>query len=150
MKKAELIFTAVLGLCMVCLTGCHTDEETSPIPGASPAESVFGYITDEAGNPLEIIQIDAFLDEALIQSYSDGPKLPLDYSDKDGYYAFGQASEYGYYLARELPLVKDVYVVVSDTAGIYETQVQHIQMIYRKESGYVVSIKLDFQLMKSE
>lgn len=150
MKKAEFLFAITLSLlCMVDFTGCKNNEVTPPDPGVPPSEHVVGYITDEAGNPLENIQIDAYLNEELTQSYY-GEYLtpPHFYTDTDGYYSFGQASEYGYYLARELPPIKDVYVVASDTACVYKTQVHHVQMIYRKEYGYVVEVRLDIQMEK--
>ena len=139
----------ILPLLLLC--GCKNNEVTPPDPGVCPSEHVEGYITDEAGNPLENIQIDAYLNEELTQSYY-GEYLtpPHFYTDTDGYYIFGNASEYGYYLARELPLIKDVYVVASDTACVYKTQVCHAQMIYRKEYGYVGEVRLDIQMEKIE
>ena len=54
MKKAEFLFAITLSLlCMVDFTGCKNNEVTPPDPGVPPSEHVEGYITDEAGNPLE-------------------------------------------------------------------------------------------------
>lgn len=150
MKKAEFLFAITLSLlCMVDFTGCKNNEVTPPDPGVPPSEHVEGYITDEAGNPLENILVEAYLDEELTQHYDRNySTYPPFYTGKDGYYSLGKASEYGYYLARELPPIKDVYVVASDTACVYKTQVRHVQMIYRKEYGYVVEVRLDIQMEK--
>ena len=74
----------ILPLLLLC--GCKNNEVTPPDPGVCPSEHVEGYITDETGNPLENILVEAYLDEELTQHYDRNySTYPPFYTGKDGY-----------------------------------------------------------------
>ena len=97
---------------------------------------------NEDGEVLAGIQVDVYYDEGLTHHYyaeewnawnalTDQEQIeyayhnPIRYTDKEGYYQFAKDPRYV-----EKPI--DIYVVATDTAGIYETQVQHGQIEYWK------------------
>ena len=103
------------------LSGCKTSECIKK--GDPPFENISGFVYDEAGHALKGIKIEVFLDENLENYYNPYNCPPKEcccvYTDESGHYFEGMASEY----YQGGPEYKNVYVVATDTSGIYERQV---------------------------
>ena len=128
MKKS--FFIILIGLTMLA-GGCKTIE--MDCKDSVPAyESVSGYVFDDAGNAIKDIRIEVFLDENLEKNYWQyyNPVEANDcycvYTDESGYFSVGQASEY----RQGGPEYKDVYIVASDTLGVYKREVKQAQIVY--------------------
>ena len=113
----------------------------TPTPSAGPGiETMSGWVRNENGELLAGIRVEAFYDEGLTKHYPAsvwdswflavenlGKELageePVVYTDEEGFY---------YITADTPPSLKegtlDLYVVATDTAGIYETQIQKGQI----------------------
>ena len=121
--------------------GCEHGPYTPP-SGEPGIETVAGVISNEDGEVLAGIQVDVYYDEGLTHHYyaeewnawnalTDKEQIeyadhnPIRYTDKEGYYQFAKDPRYV-----EKPV--DIYVVATDTAGIYESQIQKGQIEYWK------------------
>lgn len=119
--------------------GCEHGPYTPP-SGEPGIETVTGVISNEDGEVLAGIQVDVYYDEGLTHHYyaeewnawnalTDKEQIeyadhnPINYTDVNGYYEFWKNPQY-----TEEPT--DIYVVATDTTGIYETQVKKGQIIY--------------------
>ena len=109
--------------------GCEPLPNTPDIPTLPDdhvpgLEGVTGVVSNENGDLLKGIQIEVFYDEELKEYYPKKEKYYV-YSDEQGHYEVNQVARYGVDFL-------DVYVVATDTAGIYETQVQKGQIKFVK------------------
>lgn len=120
-----------------------TNFGCTPIPSGEPGiETVAGVISNEDGEVLAGIQVDVYYDEGLTHHYyaeewawwnslTDEEQIehavanPINYTDKEGHYQFAKVPRYV-----EEPI--DIYVIATDTAGIYESQIQKGQIEYWK------------------
>ena len=120
-----------------------TNFGCTPIPSGEPGiETVAGVISNEDGEVLAGIQVDVYYDEGLTHHYyaeewnawnalTDKEQIeyadhnPIRYTDKEGHYQFAKVPRYV-----EEPI--DIYVIATDTAGIYESQIQKGQIEYWK------------------
>ena len=115
---------------------------TPPPSGAPGIETIAGVISNEDGEVLAGIQVDVYYDEGLTHHYyaeewnawnslTDEEQIeyayhnPINYTDKEGHYQFAKVPRYV-----EEPI--DIYVIATDTAGIYESQIQKGQIEYWK------------------
>ena len=118
MKKNVFFLSLII---VLLISGCKASECIKK--GEPPYESISGYVYDEAGNALKGIKIEVFLDENLENYYNSPECKQLEcccvYTDERGLYGEGMASEY----YQGGPEYKNVYVVATDTSGIYERQV---------------------------
>lgn len=123
--------------------------------GVLGMESVYGFVCNEDGERLAGIRVDVYYDKELTQHYPAGdwkewenmseedkrdcPECePITYTLEDGYYGIAQ-------LAHNIKNPLDLYVVATDTAGIYETKLQSGQMRYKWGGGWM---NMDFILKK--
>ena len=120
-----------------------TNFGCTPIPSGEPGiETVAGVISNEDGEVLAGIQVDVYYDEGLTHHYyaeewawwnslTDEEQIehavanPINYTDKEGHYQFAKVPRYV-----EEPI--DIYVIATDTAGIYESQIQKGQIEFWK------------------
>ena len=136
-----MLLVAIMIVGFGCEHGPDTPPDTPP-SGGPGIETVAGVISNEDGEVLAGIQVDVYYDEGLTHHYNDEEwnawnaltdqeqieyayHNPIRYTDKEGHYQFAKDPRYV-----EKPI--DIYVVATDTAGIYETQVQHGQIEYWK------------------
>ena len=136
-----MLLVAIMIVGFGCEHGPDTPPDTPP-SGVPGIEIVAGVISNEDGEVLAGIQVDVYYDEGLTHHYNaeewnawnaltDKEQIeyahhnPIRYTDKEGHYQFAKDPRYV-----EKPI--DIYVVATDTAGIYETQVQHGQIEYWK------------------
>lgn len=123
--------------------------------GALGQESVYGFVCNEDGERLAGIRVDVYYDKELTQHYPAGDwkewenmseerkkefpdKNPTRYTDEDGYYTIAQ-------LSHNLKNPLDLYVVATDTTGVYESKFQSGQMRYKWGGGWM---NMDFILKK--
>ena len=149
--------------------GCeHTPNIPTPPDDMSciGLEVVAGVVSNENGELLEGIRIDVYMNEKLTEYFLESwenwfamdeemqkeypEKEPNLYTAEDGSYAAAQpAARYGVDFL-------DVYVVATDTTGIYETQVQKGQIEFVKmqweDGSYDVAggATVDFVLKKKQ
>ena len=134
-------------LAVIVVVGFGCEPHSSGAPGK---ECVEGIVTNENGDLLQGIKIEAYNDEQLTDIYS-----PIGYpkndecTDEKGYYRYSRVSR------RHLE-VCDVYVVAIDTTGIYERQVKKGQIEYvavpivDKRKGVTGAAIVDFVLKKKQ
>ena len=126
---------------LVLITAIFVGYGCEPPSGGVPGiETVSGTIRNEDGEVLAGIQVDVYYDEELKRHYyaeewewwnsaTDEERMeyadlnPIHYTNVNGYYEFWKNPQY-----TEEPT--DIYVVATDTTGIYETQVKKGQIIY--------------------
>lgn len=136
-KKIYLVFLLLFVLVSVSCNKSPIEENGV----VHAAEWITGYVTNEKGNALEGIRVEAYLDEQMTIPYLyEGGKVV--YTNENGEYTFIQASTWSKIQEHSY---KDVFVVVSDTSGIYAPQMQKGQIIYDELSG-VGNGFLDFVL----
>lgn len=132
MKKFYWYIATIM--CVVLLSACN-GEDTLYI--AEGLEHIKGNITDENGNALKGIHVEVFLDELLKTPYDEGyydvdslGNLTIEnyalYTDSTGLYHIQNVC---HNIGEDLH--KDVYVTVTDTAGIYESQTKKGQIEYK-------------------
>jgi hypothetical protein len=134
-------------LVAIVAVGFGCELHSSGVPGL---ERVEGIVTNENGDLLQGIKIEAYNDEQLTDIYS-----PIGYpkndecTDEKGYYRYSRVS-------RTHLEVCDVYVVAIDTTGIYERQVKKGQIKYvvvpivDDQTGVTGSATVDFVLKKKQ
>ena len=134
-------------LAVIVVVGFGCEPHSSGAPGK---ECVEGIVTNENGDLLQGIKIEAYNDEQLTDIYS-----PIGYpkndecTDEKGYYRYSRVS-------RTHLEVCDVYVVAIDTTGIYERQVKKGQIEYvavpivDKRKGVTGAAIVDFVLKKKQ
>ena len=132
-----------IGKFLLLMVVVSTNFGCTPIPSGEPGiETVAGVISNEDGEVLAGIQVDVYYDEGLTHHYyaeewnawnalTDKEQIeyayhnPIRYTDKEGHYQFAKVPRYV-----EEPI--DIYVIATDTAGIYESQIQKGQIEYWK------------------
>lgn len=118
MKITLKILTLITIVLVYC--SCNSPEPSNPqLPSTDSAqgyESVEGTISNEAGEPLKGIKVEAYYDAELTKGYP-AEKENTIYTDENGFYVLSQQPRYGIDSF-------EVYVVTTDTAGVYETQSQ--------------------------
>lgn len=132
-----------IGKFLLLMVVVSTNFGCTPIPSGEPGiETVAGVISNEDGEVLAGIQVDVYYDEGLTHHYyaeewawwnslTDEEQIehavanPINYTDKEGHYGFAKVPRYV-----EEPI--DIYVIATDTAGIYESQIQKGQIEYWK------------------
>jgi len=113
----------------------------------SGLEHIEGIVTNEDGELLNGIRMDVYFDEQMLEHYPSQTEYdwwdtvcveykkeypfqnPIRYTDNDGHYIFSNTARIGIdtlYL----------YVVASDTAGRYETQIQKGYIKFRQVKVY--------------
>ena len=123
--------------------GCESNNPPTGVPGL---ESVFGVVTNENGELLEGISIEAYYDKETTKCYPEDDQETV-YTDKNGCYSIRNIARFGVETLT-------VYVVAIDTTGIYEKQLQEGQIKYstitwendRQDVGGAV--KVNFVLKK--
>lgn len=148
--------------------GCeHTPNIPTPPDDMSciGLEVVAGVVSNENGELLEGIRIDVYMNEKLTEYFLESwenwfamdeemqkeypEKEPNLYTAEDGSYAAAQPAR-----ARYGVDFLDVYVVATDTTGIYERQVKKGQIKYvvvpivDDQTGVTGSATVDFVLKK--
>ena len=132
-----------IGKFLLLMVVVSTNFGCTPIPSGEPGiETVAGVISNEDGEVLAGIQVDVYYDEGLTHHYyaeewawwnslTDEEQIehavanPINYTDKEGHYQFAKVPRYV-----EEPI--DIYVIATDTAGIYESQIQKGQIEFWK------------------
>lgn len=131
--------------------------------------TIDGIVTNEDGDSLNGIRIDVYYDEQLLEHFPSQEKYdwwdtvsiehkqkypfdnPIHYTNYDG--------KAGYYRVSTVAIVGidvlDLYVVATDTAGVYETQMQQGSIKYKQMDvfGYKAAVgsgTVDFVLKKKE
>ena len=80
-------------------------------------ERLEGIVSNESGDLLEGIKIEAYNDKDRTEHYYPFATVGEGiYTDKDGFYQFMRGVRYG-------EDIRDVYVVATDTTGVYEAQI---------------------------
>lgn len=139
MKKLSYLLSVMM--IVVTFVNCDGKPEGPTVPAA---ESIEGYVTDEQGNALEGILVEIFLDEELKTPFdllyygiNEKGEFELLESDvkalltkEDGRYTQGQASSWKKGDLYE----KDIYVVATDPAEVYASQMKKGQLVYDRES----------------
>jgi len=126
--------------------GCESNNPPTGVPGL---ESVSGVVTNENGDLLQGIKIEAYNDEQLTDLYSPIGYPNNVYTNEQGYYKYSRVSRTGLEVC-------DVYVVAIDTAGIYEKQVTKGQIEYvvvpivDNQIGVTGSATINFVLKQKE
>jgi hypothetical protein len=148
--------------------GCeHTPNIPTPPDDMSciGLEVVAGVVSNENGELLEGIRIDVYMNEKLTEYFLESwenwfamdeemqkeypEKEPNLYTAEDGSYAAAQPARYGVDFL-------DVYVVATDTTGIYERQVKKGQIKYvvvpivDDQTGVTGAATVDFVLKKKQ
>lgn len=148
----SVIKTLVLFATIVVGFGCDNSSTSGGVLGC---ESVEGYVRNENGEGLGGIRVDVYYDKELTQHYpqeiweswegmsedqkKERPWLdPVVYTLEDGSYGIAEVA-----FPIKNPL--DLYVVATDTSGIYETKVQSGQLQYKWGAGW---LHMDFVLKK--
>lgn len=135
-----LLFAAIV------LIGTGCERQSSSMPGK---EHVEGIVTNENGDLLQGIKIEAYNDEQLTDLYSPIGYPNNVYTNEQGYYKYSRVSRTGLEVC-------DVYVVAIDTAGIYEKQVTKGQIEYvvvpivDNQIGVTGSATINFVLKQKE
>lgn len=135
-----LLFAAIV------LIGTGCEQQSSSMPGK---EHVEGIVTNENGDLLQGIKIEAYNDEQLTDLYSPIGYPNNVYTNEQGYYKYSRVSRTGLEVC-------DVYVVAIDTAGIYEKQVTKGQIEYvvvpiiDNQIGVTGSATINFVLKQKE
>jgi len=162
-------FMLLVGIVLIGM-GCeHTPNIPTPPDDMSciGLEVVAGVVSNENGELLEGIRIDVYMNEKLTEYFLESwknwfamdeemqkeypEKEPNLYTAEDGSYAAAQpvGARYGVDFL-------DVYVVATDTAGIYERQVKKGQIEYvvvpivDDQTGVTGSATVDFVLKKKQ
>ena len=145
-KIIILIITSIIAL------GCECQPNTPPPSDVKGIETVSGFVSNENGDLLEGIKIEIYYDEALQELYPDTLSWHdhILYTDNEGhYYQIGDV---------RLDIdTFDIYVVATDTAGIYDRQVKKGIMRYYSspiwENGFhdiSANAEVNFVLTKIE
>lgn len=133
-------------LAVIVVVGLGCEPHSSGAPGK---ERVEGIVTNENGDLLQGIKIEAYNDEQLTDIYSPIGYQNDECTDEKGYYRYSRVS-------RTHLEVCDVYVVAIDTTGIYERQVKKGQIKYvvvpivDDQTGVTGSATVDFVLKKKQ
>lgn len=162
-------FMLLVGIVLIGM-GCeHTPNIPTPPDDMSciGLEVVAGVVSNENGELLEGIRIDVYMNEKLTEYFLESwenwfamdeemqkeypEKEPNLYTAEDGSYAAAQPAR-----ARYGVDFLDVYVVATDTTGIYERQVKKGQIKYvvvpivDDQTGVTGSATVDFVLKKKQ
>lgn len=131
MKKFNWCIATIM--CVMLLSACD-GEGTLHI--AQGLEHIDGCITDENGNTLKGIRVEIFLDDSLKIPYDEGfydvDSLGNLTTENYALYTDSTGSYHIQDVCRNIgeDLHKDVYVSVTDTAGVYESQTKKGQIEY--------------------
>ena len=134
----------LLFMMMVVITFVNCDSQQEELIIVPPSERVEGYVTDEQGSALQEIRVEVFLDEQLSEPFDmlsynineNGEYIRLIedekwfLTDEDGYYSQSKASRWKKGDSYEI----DIYIVATDPAEIYASQMKKGQLVYDHES----------------
>ena len=131
----------------IMILNLSCENKTPPPSGASGMEGVYGVVYNVNTEPLEGIMVEAYYDKELTKRYPEDEGGTI-YTNSDGFYSI----RYG---ARGGLDSLAIYVIASDTTGVYETQIQKGVIRYSKiiweHQPYDISgnAKVDFILTTS-
>ena len=115
----------LLAIAAIITSSCDLGDTPPPSGGVKGIETVAGIVSNENGDPLEGIKIEIYYDKALKELYPDTLSWHdhILYTDNEGHY---------YQIRDVRPDIDtfDIYVVATDTAGIYDRQVKRGVMRY--------------------
>ena len=138
--KVLLSITALLAI-IIC--SCEPIVVTPPV--VQGLEGVYGTVYTINAEPIEGIMIEVYYDKELTKRYPEDGQEAI-YTDTEGYYSLREIARHG---VDSL----EIYVIASDTTGIYETQMQKGVIILNGgdgSTGISGDTKVDFFLTKIE
>ena len=107
-----------------CENQNHENQNQPVVAPQPPCLDISGHITNSDGEPLESILV------TLKESDNWWWTEKRRYSDKDGFYSYSQQYEGSDFSLIEWPA--EVTIIVTDTAGLYQSQTQTVSIQIRQ------------------